>query len=484
MNTGSTFSVVAVPRLFLVAGVAAVALLAGCGGGGTGGSLADPAHSVAAKPDYTQTCAMSGIDQSPGCLQVALQAIDSARAKEQLGPLHLPAGFATLPFDQQMLAVVDAERVDRHLAPVTGISADLDELADRGARVNDLPPAPSSAFGNVHSDADAGFSNALDVDYQWVYDDGPGSDTNGCNDPGDPGCWADRHVVLSDPTDANLVLGAAEDPTGDTQSDDRGGPSMSLVIASAGPAQAVTTSWSDLKALTTRGTLAPLAHAPLGVSETGIRDPAHTEPPVPDYTQTCATSGLDDSPGCLAAILAAVNNARAKEGVRPMVLPPGFASMSVPEQLLVTTNLERVDRGLPPFAGLTQGLDANALVGARQADDPPDPDNAIGDDEEWSGGAVNGLDADYGWMYDDGRGSANADCPRSGGAGCWGHREGILDNFGTVGTMAMGAAFTTTRNLPEEGFAGGTSMAMTLVAQSAPPASYVLTWARAQAGGT
>jgi hypothetical protein len=184
----------------------------------------------------------------------------------------------------------------------------------------------------------------------------------------------------------------------------------------------------------------------------------------------------------MVAILAAVNHARAAEGVKPMVLPPNFASMGVPEQLLVTTNLERVDRGLPPFAGLSAPLDANALVGARKADDPPDPDNVIGDDEEWSGGTVNGLDADYGWMYDDGRGSSNLDCPRTGGAGCWGHREGILDNFGTVGTMVMGAASTTTGDLPDEDFSGGTSMAMSLVAQVDPPASIVVTWPQAQAG--
>jgi hypothetical protein len=94
---------------------------------------------------------------------------------------------------------------------------------------------------------------------------------------------------------------------------------------------------------------------------------------------------------------------------------------------------------------------------------------------------VNGLDADYGWMYDDGRGSGNLDCPRSGGPGCWGHRHGILDNFGTVGAMVMGTAFDPTGDNAASGWAGGTSMAATLAAVLHPPSSYVYTWAEATA---
>src|SRR5438445_624555 len=44
------------------------------------------------------------------------------------------------------------------------------------------------------------------------------------------------------------------------------------------------------------------------------------------------------------------------------------------------------------------------------------------------------------WMYDDGPGSGNLDCPRAGASGCWGHRHDILWDFGPGGALAMGAA--------------------------------------------
>ncbi|MCL2395346.1 MAG: hypothetical protein FWC87_11750 [Acidimicrobiaceae bacterium] len=439
----------------------------------------NPAHSLAANPDYFQSCALSGIDNTPGCLQVALQAIDNARKKEGLGPLRLPADFARLPFGQQMLLVVNGERIARHLAPVAGLATRLETLAGRGAAIDDLAPWPGAGFERVKRDAAAGFANTLDLDYQWLYDDGPGSGTTGCSAPGDQGCWADRNVVLAAyPSGSTLLMGAADDPTGDTQPEDRGGASMALVLAQATDHEALSFNWNLARTTLRRATLVPLPQAPAGFSPTGIPDPKHTEPPVPDYLTRCSETHPDDSPTCLSAVLAAINHARATEGVRPMVLPRDFAQMSTAEQLFVVINLERVDRNLPPFAGMTTAMDANAAEGADHADDPPDPHNVLGDDEEWSGGAVNALDADYGWMYNDGRGSGNLDCPRIGGPGCWDHRHGILDAFGTVGTMVLGAAYDPTGDTASGGWAGGTSMAVTLAVQLAPPRTWVVTWAR------
>ena len=458
--------------LALVAGVAAA-----CGASGAPGG-AEPTASVSASPDYLDGCAISGLDDTPGCAQVALEAIDRARAREGVGPMRLPSSFDSMPFDRQMLVVVDAERTDRQLPPVAGLSPALDALAQRGADIDDLPPPAGPQIAGSRSDAFSDFVNALDVDYAWMYDDGPKSGTPGCDHPGDAGCWFDRRVVLASyPSGGTLVMGAADDPTGDTQSDDKGGTSMALVIGtSTAPTGPLAYTWDQASAAIRASTLRPLATPPSGISETGIADPPHTEPPDPDYTQDCASQGTDDSAGCLAAVLAAVDHARAAEGVKPMVLPADFTELTIPVQLFVVTDLERVDRGLPPFVGLSAALDANAAKGAASANDPPDPDGVLGDDEEWSGGSVNALDADYGWMYDDGRGSGNLDCPRAGGAGCWGHREGILDNFGTVGTMVMGAAFDPTGDNAAGGWAGGTSMALTLAATLTPPRTYLATW--------
>jgi hypothetical protein len=447
--------------------------------------LRDPDRSLAANPNYFQSCAISGIDNTSGCLQMALEAIDNAHKKEGLGPLRLPADYAQLPFPQQMLFVIDAERVARHLAPVIGLAANLDQLAVQGAAIDDLAPRPGAGYEGVKLDAAAGFANALDLDYQWLYDDGPGSGTSGCSAPRDPGCWVDRNIVLASyPLGATVLMGAADDPTGDTQPEDKGGASMALILAEASTRETLSFTWDAALVLLRGPALVPLRSAPLGISPTGIPDPKHTEPPDPDYLMSCAVTGLDDSPTCMKAVLAAINHARAAEGVRPMVLPARFAQMSTPEQLFVVINLERVDRNLPPFVGMTAAMDANAAKGADHAEDPPDPPNVLGDDEEWSGGAVNALDADYGWMYNDGRGSGNVDCPRTGGQGCWDHRHGILDAFGTVGTMVLGAAYDATGDTASAGWSGGTSMAVTLAVQLTPPKSWVVTWAQILAGGT
>ena len=199
--------------------------------------------------------------------------------------------------------------------------------------------------------------------------------------------------------------------------------------------------------------------------------------PVPDYTRVCA-SGLDDSPACIDAALAAINHAHALEGIRPMVLPSGFAHMSVADQLFVVVNLERVDRGLSPFGGLTTALNENAQRGADIANDPPDPGQAyVLDDAEWAGGSSNGLDADYGWMYDDGFDSGNLDCLHRGAPGCWGHRKGILDDFGSGANLVMGAAVNT-RGDTHRGDSGGTSMAVTLAVADAPARSFTYGWAQ------
>ena len=129
------------------------------------------------------------------------------------------------------------------------------------------------------------------------------------------------------------------------------------------------------------------------------------------------------------------------KAIRPMVLPADFAQLSIPDQLFVAVNLERVDRGLPAFGGLTTALNRNAQRGADTANDPPDPGQSYDlEDAEWAGGSSNGLDAVYGWMYDDGFDSGNLDCLHRGAAGCWGHRKGILDDFGSGPNLAMGAA--------------------------------------------
>ncbi|MGO9854688.1 MAG: hypothetical protein ACLPYY_06585 [Acidimicrobiales bacterium] len=468
-------------------GLALVLGLAGCSGGGQpGGGLADPARSVSPTPEYPNACAPVGADTSSTCLRVTLEAIDAARADEGLGPMVLPADFARLTVPEQLFVAIDRERVDRGLIPFAGLATTLDTSAQQGADEAQLPRRPGRPYAAADTEWIGAVDNGLDADYQWMYDDGPGSGVPGCSDSQPSGCWVDRHIVLDRFGSRHLVMGAGFDPTGDTSQGDQGGTSLAAILAAADarPGAGGDTehlyayTWSDALAATSAGTLRPLRGVPSSESETGIPDPRRNVTPVPDYTRVCSSSGLDSSPACISAVLAAVNHAHALEGIRPMVLPSGFARLSVPDQLFVAVNLERVDRGLPPFGGLTSALDRNAQLGADDANDPPDPGEAYAlDDAEWAGGSANGLDAVYGWMYDDGFDSGNLDCLQRGAAGCWGHRKGILDNFGSGANLAMGAAVDPTGDT-HNGDGGGTSMAVTLAVATAPVRSFTYSWAQ------
>jgi len=472
-----------------LATLVAAAALAGCAdGAGRRNPSANPSTSLAPTPNYGNVCAPVGADTSTTCLRVTLQAIDLARATEGLGPMRLPDDFPRLSVPEQLFVAVDRERVDRGLPPFAGLSAVLDQGATRGADSAQLPPRPGRGYSSVVAEWIGAVANGLDADYQWVYDDGPGSGTPGCSSGQASGCWADRDIVLGSYGTHALVMGAAYDPTGDRSPGDRGGSSLAATLAAAtrtGGPYAYT--WMQALAATAQGTLRPLRAVPTSQSDGGIADPPRNVSPSPDYTKTCSSAGMDSSPACLAAALAAINHARSLEGIHPMVLPADFAGLSLADQLFIAVNLERVDRGLAPFVGLTTALNDNAQVGADDADDPPPLGPAYQlDDAEWAGGASNGLDSVYGWVYNDGFNSGNLDCVRRDAPGCWGHRKGILDDFGSGTDLVMGAAYDQASDV-HNGDVGGTSMAVTLAVQSPPPSTFTYTWAEALAtlpGGT
>jgi hypothetical protein len=462
--------------------LALLLLLAGCSTPGhAAGGLADPAQSVSPDPDYPQTCAPVGADTTTSCLRITLDAIDAARAQEGVRPMALPADFAHLSVAEQLFVAVDRERVDRGLAPFTGLTTALDADALKGAAAARLPARPGPAYGSVTTEWIGDVDNGLDADFEWLYNDGRDSGVPGCSGSRSSGCWADRAIVLSHFGSRHLVMGAAYDPTGDTSNEDRGGSSLAATLAVTAHAGRYVYTWSQALAATTAGQLRPLRAIPPSESNTGISDPTRNVAPVPDYTRLCGAGGIDNAPACLDAVLGAVNHAHVLEGIRPMVLPPDFAQLSVPDQLFVAVNLERVDRGLPAFGGLTTALNHNAQQGADAANDPPDPGPAYDlDDAEWAGGSANGLDAVYGWMYDDGFDSGNLDCLRRGAAGCWGHRKGILDDFGSGPNLVMGAAVTMAGDT-HRGDKGGTSMAVTLAVANAPAQAFTYSWDQVRA---
>jgi hypothetical protein len=208
--------------------------------------------------------------------------------------------------------------------------------------------------------------------------------------------------------------------------------------------------------------------------------------------------------GCTNYTLQAVDNAAAEEGVSPMTLPSNFVNLSVPEQLFVVADLERVDRGLPPYLGLVPALSNAAQQAAANVADPTVPAGfPVAADANgylmyggaWAGGYQTVLGADYAWMYQDGWGgsaaaTSNIACTSPTAAGCWGHRDELLGSdpgfnpgVGLACTdCVMGAGYASAATNPAA--ANGLSSYTDLVVEPAggvPAMSY--TWADALAAG-
>jgi hypothetical protein len=181
----------------------------------------------------------------------------------------------------------------------------------------------------------------------------------------------------------------------------------------------------------------------LAASHPGLADPTSNRQLSSATTQACYVAPAGAA--CLAGAVADLDAARAAEGVGPVSLPGDWSSLTLAQQLLVISNLERVDRGLVPMLGLSARLNGYALQGAEAGEDPPFP-NPLGGDAgtaNWAGGYPSALEADFSWMYDDGPGSPNIDCHQAGDPGCWGHRDDTLWPFDAP--AVMGAAQATSQ---------------------------------------
>lgn len=206
--------------------------------------------------------------------------------------------------------------------------------------------------------------------------------------------------------------------------------------------------------------------------------------PSPSFAPTCSTAAI--SSACVGLEIDSINSARAIEGLATThVNLSNFASLTGPEQLLATTNLERIARGLPPVVALTAQLNTAAAEGASSSSDPALNDWTLSGDKSvlgwasnWAGG-LNVLEADYLWMYDDGVGY-NVDCPNAKAHGCWGHENNVLvtrpsntscQSSGGKPELLMGAALNPT------GYHGATGIAEILVQSCGGlPTDTTVTW--------
>jgi hypothetical protein len=183
------------------------------------------------------------------------------------------------------------------------------------------------------------------------------------------------------------------------------------------------------------------------------------------YNGPCANAAAVTA-ACPAG-LSSIDAARAAEGVVPMSLPTNFDSLSGPEQVFVLTDLERVDRGLPPIGGLSSALDADAESGVARNTDPALPTYGTATGSNW-GKSANLFSTLELWMYQDGwagGATSNLACSSPTAAGCWGHRDNILGSY--ADPSMMGAAVA--------GGPAGTSVADVAVGADTRDAPY-FTW--------
>lgn len=163
-------------------------------------------------------------------------------------------------------------------------------------------------------------------------------------------------------------------------------------------------------------------------------DPARSISPPAAFSVSCFAPGSVTA--CNRAALTAIDTARATEGYGPLLLPADFSGLAPGAQLVAVANAERTSRGLPALPQ-SAPLDALALQGARAGRDPLGPPlHSWASNISW--GYRTALAADFAWMYDDGPGGPNVDCPRAGAPGCWGHRRNILAPWsGASGAAAV-----------------------------------------------
>jgi hypothetical protein len=203
---------------------------------------ANPVYNIPPAPDFLWSCSELGVDESTGCTDAALDAIDHGRALEGLPPMVLPTQWAALSPARQLFVVTNLERTVRGLPPLAGESAQLDQAAGVGA-VTGNDATPPVGFPVMHWGANwAGeIGNPLEVMYFWMYDDGPGSPNVTCGPGTGSQCWGHRDNVLLALSCQSCLIGVAVDPSGWA-----GTPAWSEILADTSPGQPTLFTWADV----------------------------------------------------------------------------------------------------------------------------------------------------------------------------------------------------------------------------------------------
>jgi hypothetical protein len=162
---------------------------------------------------------------SPQCVAAEVQATNHSHRLEHIAGVTLPRNFRALTAIEQLLVLVDLERVSRGEQPVLGLSKAADSMAQLGAQKNEDPSLSNQhAIPGVTGEWRSNWAAAvspLDANYSWMYLDGwHGKNKTfnfACTSAHAPGCWGHRNNILVNssllPCYASrcaLVMGAGE----------------------------------------------------------------------------------------------------------------------------------------------------------------------------------------------------------------------------------------------------------------------------------
>jgi hypothetical protein len=181
---------------FAVAVAVAVVLALSATASGAGAYGPAGTNPVQSLPIGPLPAACTGAPDGAVCVNAVVAYLDRARADLGQPAYALPADFTSLAADQQALILTDLDRAQYGLAPITGLTSDLDQAAAAGAAAGS-DPQPDPAFGEQFTANEAvGQTNIVEAYYEWMYDDGSGSPNTDCGAPGHTGCWGHREDVL------------------------------------------------------------------------------------------------------------------------------------------------------------------------------------------------------------------------------------------------------------------------------------------------
>ncbi|HMK63549.1 MAG TPA: hypothetical protein VK386_08010 [Acidimicrobiales bacterium] len=202
----------------------------------------NPPQNIPPDPNFLNDCSGTQYDDSTGCVNAVLQAIDNARGQEGVGPMALPGSWYALSPAEQLFVGTNLERADRGLAPLSGMATALDQAALAGAQAAEDPAPPSGFPWSRWGSNWAGVvGNPLEAIYYWMYDDGLGSNNVDCTASNSSGCWGHRDNVLMSLACSPCVMG-----TGFAASGYEGYPSWAELLVDTNGSPQLDFSWSQV----------------------------------------------------------------------------------------------------------------------------------------------------------------------------------------------------------------------------------------------